>query len=131
MTQAEINRNRTRVFVDGKSLRDISEMTGVRYDTIKRRYYNGETTMDAITAKRKPRRMRYDEMLDRGKKIYTAMQEKNMTLGMLSKRSGVERTSISRYMYGETELASMRLAKVCATLGISMDYVMGLKSNEG
>lgn len=127
MTQAEINRNRTRVFVDGKSLRDISEMTGVRYDTIKRRYYNGETTMDAITAKRKPRRMRYDEMLDRGKKIYTAMQEKNMTLGMLSQRSGIERTSISRFMYGEAELTSMRLAKVCATLGISMDYVMGLK----
>lgn len=38
-----------------------------------------------------------------------------------------DKTGISRSTNNGTDLSSMRLAKICSLLGLSMDYVMGLK----
>ena len=56
--------------------------------------------------------------------------ELDMPLQTLSDRTGVSRSTLYSFLYNGTDLSSMRLAKVCAVLGLSMDYVMGLKEGK-
>lgn len=51
------------------------------------------------------------------------------TLNQIAKESGIRlsRSTIYAFLYNGTDLSSMRLAKICSLLGLSMDYVMGLK----
>ena len=45
----------------------------------------------------------------------------------ISDKTGISRSTIYAFLYNGTDLSSMRLAKICSLLGLSMDYVMGLK----
>lgn len=45
----------------------------------------------------------------------------------MSRVTGVSRTAIYNFLYDGMDISSMRLAKICGYLGLSMDYVMGLK----
>lgn len=48
-------------------------------------------------------------------------------LQTISDKTGISRSTIYAFLYNGTDLSSMRLAKICSLLGLSMDYVMGLK----
>ena len=51
----------------------------------------------------------------------------HIPLQTISDKTGISRSTIYAFLYNGTDLSSMRLAKICSLLGLSMDYVMGLK----
>lgn len=53
--------------------------------------------------------------------------ELDIPLQTISDKTGISRSTIYAFLYNGTDLNSMRLAKICSLLGLSMDYVMGLK----
>ena len=53
--------------------------------------------------------------------------ELDIPLQTISDKTGISRSTIYAFLYNGTDLSSMRLAKICSLLGLSMDYVMGLK----
>ena len=65
-----------------------------------------------------------------GERVMERIWELDMPLQTLSDRTGVSRSTLYAFLYNGTDLSSMRLAKVCGVLGLSMDYVMGLKEGK-
>lgn len=56
--------------------------------------------------------------------------ELDIPLQTISDKTGISRSTIYVFLYNGTDLSSMRLAKICSFLGLSMDYVMGLKQED-
>lgn len=50
--------------------------------------------------------------------------ELDIPLQTISDKTGMSRSTIYAFLYNGTDLSSMRLAKICSLLGLSMDYVM-------
>lgn len=66
---------------------------------------------------------------DAGRRMLDAINEKNMSYKALTKVSGVSRSCIWNFIYNGGNITSARLARLCRAVGVSMDYVMGLKEN--
>lgn len=97
----ELKGKPNRIFVDGKTLNQIAKESGIRLDTVQHRY-------------------------SRGIRDYE-IWELDIPLQTISDKTGISRSTIYAFLYNGTDLSSMRLAKICSLLGLSMDYVMGLK----
>jgi len=115
--------------VDGKTLNQIAEETGIKFKTLETRYHRGIRNYEEIT---KPVLYKNDnDRLEwatiKGKKVLEASFRKRITLQQLCKRSGVSRCAVEGFLYYDTDISAMRLAKICSVVGVSMDYVMGLK----
>lgn len=50
--------------------------------------------------------------------------ELDIPLQTISDKTGISRSTIYAFLYNGTDLSSMRLAKICSLLGLSMDYVI-------
>lgn len=125
-----------RIYVDGKTLNQISKESGIRLDTIQHRYSRGVRTYEGLT---KPSHISVEHkkvskksycIMSAGERVMERIWELDMPLQTLSDRTGVSRSTLYAFLYNGTDLSSMRLAKVCGVLGLSMDYVMGLKMED-
>ena len=126
-----------RIFVNGKTLNQIAEESGIRLDTVQHRYSRGVRTYEGLT---KPSHISVEHnkvqnrkvhcTLSAGERVMERIFELDMPLQTLSDRTGVSRSTLYAFLYNGTDLSSMRLAKVCGVLGLSMDYVMGLKEGK-
>ena len=125
-----------RIYVDGKTLNQIAQESGIRLDTVQHRYSRGVRTYEGLT---KPSHISVEHkkvskkaycIMSAGERVMERIWELDMPLQTLSDRTGVSRSTLYAFLYNGTDLSSMRLAKVCVVLGLSMDYVMGLKEGK-
>lgn len=124
------------IFVDGKTLNQIAKESGVKLATVQHRYsreihdYEGLTKQSRIELEHRKLKKRVYNNISSGEKVMERIWELDIPLQELSRRTGIGRTTLYSFLYNGTDISSMRLAKICGTLGISMDYVMGLKERE-
>ena len=132
----ELKGKPNRIFVDGKTLNQIGQESGMRLDTVQHRYSRGVRTYEGLT---KPSHISVEHkkvskkaycIMSAGERVMERIWELDMPLQTLSDRTGVSRSTLYAFLYNGTDLSSMRLAKVCGVLGLSMDYVMGLKQED-
>ena len=132
----ELKGKPNRIFVDGKTLNQIAQESGMRLDTVQHRYSRGVRTYEGLT---KPSHISVEHkkvskkaycIMSAGERVMERIWELDMPLQTLSDRTGVSRSTLYAFLYNGTDLSSMRLAKVCGVLGLSMDYVMGLKMED-
>ena len=132
----ELKGKSNRIFVDGKTLNQIAKESGISLDTVQHRYSRGVRTYEGLT---KPSHISVEHkkvskkaycIMSAGERVMERIWELDMPLQTLSDRTGVSRSTLYAFLYNGTDLSSMRLAKVCGVLGLSMDYVMGLKVEE-
>lgn len=124
-----MNEDRTRIYVDGKSLKEISEESGVSIDTVRHRYSRGLRTYEELASDEglHNNNFRLEIATAPGRRFLKAADDKNITLSTLSKRTGISRSTIWNFMCNSGDISSKRLASLCDAVGVSMDYVMGLK----
>lgn len=122
-----------RIFVDGKTLNQIAKESGIRLDTVQHRYSRGIRDYEGLT---KPSHIRVEHekaqrktysIMSAGERVMERIWELDIPLQTISDKTGISRSTIYAFLYNGTDLSSMRLAKICSLLGLSMDYVMGLK----
>ena len=132
----ELKGKPNRIFVDGKTLNQIAQESGIRLDTVQHRYsrgvrnYEGLTKPSHISVEHKKVSKKAYCIMSAGERVMERIWELDMPLQTLSDRTGVSRSTLYAFLYNGTDLSSMRLAKVCGVLGLSMDYVMGLKQED-
>lgn len=124
------------IFVDGKTLNQIAKESGVKLATVQHRYsrgihdYEGLTKQSHIELEHKKLKKRAYNNISSGEKVMERIWELDIPLQEVSRRTGIGRTTLYSFLYNGTDISSMRLAKICGALGISMDYVMGLKERK-
>lgn len=120
------------IYVDGKTLNQIAEESGVKLATVQHRYsrgirdYEGLTKPSHISVEHKKIERKSYNIMSAGERVMDQIYKKNVPLQQISNATGVSRSTLYSFLYNGTDLSSMRLAKICGFLGISMDYVMGL-----
>lgn len=123
-----------RIFVDGKTLNEIAEESGINIDTVRHRYSRGVRDYEGLVKKSHIREehekihKRKFIIMTAGEKVMERIYELDIPLQTISDITGVGRGCIYSFLYDGTDISSMRLARICKCLGLSMDYVMGLKS---
>lgn len=129
----ELKGKPNRIFVDGKTLNQIAKESGIRLDTVHHRYSRGIRDYEGLT---KPSHIRVEHektqrktysIMSAGERVMERIWELDIPLQTISDKTGISRSTIYAFLYNGTDLSSMRLAKICSLLGLSMDYVMGLK----
>lgn len=122
-----------RIFVDGKTLNQIAEESGEKLGTVQHRYsrgihdYEGLTKPSHIAVEHKKIEKKSYCIMSAGERVMDQIYKKDVPLQRISDATGVSRSTLYAFLYNGTDMSSMRLAKVCSFLGLSMDYVMGLK----
>ena len=132
----ELKGKPNRIFVNGKTLNQIAKESGIRLDTVQHRYSRGVRTYEGLT---KPSHISVEHnrvskkaycIMSAGERVMERIWELDIPLQTISDRTGVSRSTLYSFLYNGTDLSSMRLAKICGVLGLSMDYVMGLKEGK-
>ena len=132
----ELKGKPNRIFVDGKTLNQIAKESGIRLDTVQHRYSRGIRDYEGLT---KPSHIRVEHektqrktysIMSAGERVMERIWELDIPLQTISDKTGISRSTIYAFLYNGTDLSSMRLAKICSFLGLSMDYVMGLKRED-
>lgn len=114
-------------FCNGKSLREISNETGIRIDTIRGRWQRGIRTYEGLTRDDNLHNSeyRYEIATAPGKRILEEMREMRISITKLSELSKVPRSTIWHFIYEGHDISSWRLLDICLVLGVSMDYILG------
>ena len=132
----ELKGKPNRIFVDGKTLNQIAQESGMRLDTVQHRYSRGVRTYEGLT---KPSHISVENkkvskkaycIMSAGERVMERIWELDIPLQTISDKTGISRSTIYAFLYNGTDISSMRLAKICSILGLSMDYVMGLKQED-
>lgn len=132
----ELKGKPNRIFVDGKTLNQIAQESGMRLDTVQHRYSRGVRTYEGLT---KPSHISVEHkkvskkaycIMSAGERVMERIWELDIPLQTISDKTGINRSTIYAFLYNGTDISSMRLAKICSLLGLSMDYVMGLKEGK-
>ena len=132
----ELKGKPNRIFVDGKTLNQIAQESGMRLDTVQHRYSRGVRTYEGLT---KPSHISVEHkkvskkaycIMSAGERAIESSWELDIPLQTISDKTGISRSTIYAFLYNGTDISSMRLAKICSLLGLSMDYVMGLKQED-
>ena len=118
------------IYVEGMTLRQISEKYDVPLDTVTHRYSRGIHDLDGLTSTEflKNNKHRLNIAYGNGKRFLEESIDRNINLDELSRRTGISRSAIWNFIYNRGDISSVRLAKLCGVVGCSMDYVMGLKN---
>lgn len=123
----------TKIFVNGMSLLEISKKYNIALGTVQQRYRRGLRTLEQLTRDDNLHNDEYriEIACGNGKRFLKAAMDKHITIREISERSGVTRNTIWNFVYNNADISGRRLARLCGVIGVSMDYVMGLKrSNE-
>ena len=132
----ELKGKPNRIFVDGKTLNQIAQESGMRLDTVQHRYSRGVRTYEGLT---KPSHISVEHkkvskkaycIMSAGERVMERIWELDIPLQTISDKTGISRSTIYAFLYNGTDISSMRLSKICSLLGLSMDYVMGLKEGK-
>ncbi len=62
-----------------------------------------------------------------GKRFRDEFLKKDVSVKQMHEDLGISLHCIRHFMYADGNISSASLAKMCKYLGISMDYIMGLK----
>lgn len=123
-----------RIFVDDKTLNQIAKESGIRLETVQHRYSRGIHDYEGLTKPshievehRKAKERKVHCILNAGEKVMERIYELDIPLQTITDITGVSRSTIYEFLYNGRDISSMRLARICSMLGLSMDYVMGLK----
>lgn len=119
-----------RIMIDGKSLNEIAEENGLDISTVRHRYVMGDRSYERLSRKAESRGNHIRHTFyaaNQGERLRDIFLHTDMTFAELSRRTGIKPTTIKSFMYYGNDISSVRLAKICGVLGVSMDYVMGLK----
>lgn len=125
-----------RIYVAGKTLNQIAENSGIELNTIRRRYCRGVRDYEGLIkpsthtvniAKQKAKRKQPMYIIGSGERLMDIILEKDITLTELSRSTGISRSTIYSFVYDNIDISSARLAKLCAVVGVSTDYILGLK----
>ena len=69
-------------------------------------------------------------MSELSNRILKLLEEKNISYGELSKRTGIPKSALQRYAMGETEKIPIdRIKTIAKALGVSATYLLGWESN--
>lgn len=114
---------------NGMSLMEISEKTGMPESTIRRRWQRGARTYEELTENYAPhhKEVIVEWMPATGRRFVEALNKRNMTFRQVCKGTGVSRTSIYNFCYYDADISSKRFAKICEFVGVSTDYVLGIR----
>lgn len=63
---------------------------------------------------------------DSGRRLLDVINAKDISLTEMSNSTGLSRSTIYNFLYYGTDISSVRLMKMCAYCGVSMDYILGL-----
>ena len=141
-TLAERNREKnTKIFVDGKSLRQISDESGKSIDTIRGRWQRGYRTYEELISPtphelnisrhaRKPGQKQQYRMVEAGHRFMETLLQSNITITDISRRTGITRGAIYSFIYDGVDISSCRLAKICSCVGVSTDYILGIRDHK-
>ena len=119
-----------KILVDGKSLNQIAEENGLSIATVRHRYVMGDRSYERLSRKAMSRGNHVRHTFyaaNQGERLRDIFLHTDMTFAELSRKTGIKPTTIKSFMYYGNDISSVRLAKICGVLGVSMDYVMGLK----
>ena len=119
-----------RIMIDGKSLNEIAEENGLDISTVRHRYVVGDRSYERLSRKAMKKgnhTRRTFCTLNQGERLRDIFLNTDMSFAELSRKTGVPTATIKSFMYYGNDISSVRLAKICGVLGVSMDYVMGLK----
>jgi len=130
-----VNRNRSKKIkhrVEGKTLLEISEETGIAIQTLYSRWDSGKRTYEELSKPiqwKRNKEERYREACDRGKRLLNEMDKKDLKVADLSRRANVSVDCIDGFLYNpNTNIQARTLLKMCYVLDCSMDYLMGKES---
>lgn len=119
------------IFVEGKTLHEISQEYGIEEYIVRNRYRrNGIRDIAGLTKPKSKSRSvfrRTYNIYSSGRRMMEAIYAKGVTIKELSQHTEIEESTIYKFLQDGRDISSMRLAKLCKYLGVSMDYVMGLK----
>lgn len=118
------------ILVEGKTLHEISQEYGIEEYIVRNRYRrNGIRDIAGLTKPKSTSRSvfrRTYNICSSGKRMMEVIYEKDISIHKLSEATGMEESTIYKFLQDGRDISSMRLAKLCAYLGVSMDYIMGL-----
>ena len=118
------------ILIDGKTLKQIAEDAGVEEYIIRNRYTKkGIRDIAELTKPKSKSRSvfrRTYNICSSGKRMMEAIYKHGVSIHILSEATGIEESTIYKFLQDGRDISSMRLAKLCAYLGVSMDYIMGL-----
>lgn len=115
---------------NGKTLMELSEETGIKYDTLQNRWYHGDRTYERLTRPVKYNHFDVNHLdccTDKGKRLLKAIADSGMSINQVCKICGVSNSTVTKFAHDDSRITAILLAKLCATVGVSMDYVMGLR----
>ena len=118
------------ITVEGKTLNEIAAEHDIPIGTIRHRYVMGDRTYERLSRKpmKRGNHVRNTYYCDnQGARLRDVFLQSDLTFAELSRRTGIRPTTIKSFMYYGNDISSVRLMRLCAELGTSMDYVMGLK----
>ena len=118
------------IFVEGKTLKQIANDAGLEEYIVRNRYSrNGIRDIAGLTKPKSESRSIFSRVYNicsSGKRMMEVIYEKDISIHKLSEATGIEASCIYKFLQDGRDISSMRLAKLCAYLGVSMDYIMGL-----
>ena len=123
----ELQKRNTKHYCEGKTLRQLSEESGVPIGTINGRWqrgirdYAGLTSWDGLKGKK----YRMDCATEQGRRLLAAIYKNDTTITDFSKRANVSRNTVIGFINGK-DTKVYTVARMCAAAHVSIDYVMGV-----
>ncbi len=129
MSYKSLAERNTKNFCNGKTLRQISEESGVPLTTIQHRWMRGLRTYDELTNNENLHgaEFRMECATAKGRRLLKSIEASGMNLTDVSKRTGISRSVIWNFCHNDTDMSSNRLFAICTVVNCSMDYVMGVR----
>lgn len=119
------------ILVEGKTLHQISQESGIEEYIVRNRYKrNGIRTIAGLTKPKSCSRSVHKRVYlipSVGKRLQEAIFANGISIHNLAEATGMEESTIYKFLQDGRDISSMRLCRLCAYLGVSMDYIMGLK----
>lgn len=67
---------------------------------------------------------------DAGRRMRDVIIEKNIDITQVARQTGMSRNTIYYFLYNGTDISSARLMKLCTVVGVSSDYILGLRTKK-
>ena len=125
-----------RIFVEGKTLNQIAKESGLKLETVQHRYSRGVRDYEGLSKptshmvnieKRKADRKTSMYIMGSGDRLMDVILKKDISITDISKATGIARGTIYSFVYENVDISSARLAKICAYIGVSTDYILGIR----